>query len=162
MNLSSWAHQPLGRTQRKVGTQQPEQVQTSGLHHEIALTAYNRNIYSNLRVTTFINLSPSFEAFELFFSPLSHKPTSTEYWSTTVARAPTPRATPDTASEFPSTHREDISYTTTPLDATRHAAKAVRSSCRPREKGRTILGRMTVNPPHKTRLPVTDHPQSLW
>ncbi|KAF8427962.1 hypothetical protein EV426DRAFT_683429 [Tirmania nivea] len=78
------------------------------------------------RGTTIATPSSSFEAFELFFSPLSHKPTSIEHWSTTVARAPTPRATPDTASESSSTDKEDNSHTTTPPDATRHAAKTVR------------------------------------
>ncbi|KAF8417698.1 hypothetical protein EV426DRAFT_721046 [Tirmania nivea] len=61
--------QPLWQTQRKVRTQQLEQLQTREQHHETALAAYNRNIYSNLGGTTFVNLSPSFEALELFFSP---------------------------------------------------------------------------------------------
>ncbi|KAF8416344.1 hypothetical protein EV426DRAFT_709403 [Tirmania nivea] len=63
----------------------------------VALAAYNRNIYSNLGGTIFVNLSPSFEAFELFYSPLSHKPVHDRL------RSPTPRTTSDAASESPST-----------------------------------------------------------
>ncbi|KAF8416113.1 hypothetical protein EV426DRAFT_702410 [Tirmania nivea] len=114
--------------QRKVGTQQPEQLQTSGQHHEIALAAHNKNIYSDLGGTAFANLSPSFEAFQaLPVSALSHKPTLDGHWSTTLSRAPTPRATPDAASKSLSTDKQDNSHTTTPPDATRHTAKPIPS-----------------------------------
>jgi len=67
--------------QRLVGTQQPEQLQTNGQHHKIALADYITDIYSDLGGTTVATLSPSCDAFYLFsparFSPLSRKTPST-------------------------------------------------------------------------------------
>ena len=51
------------QNERKVAPPQPEQLQTSGSHHEIALVDHIKNISSTLGGTTIATLSPSFEVF---------------------------------------------------------------------------------------------------
>ena len=56
--------------ERLVGSQQPEQLQTSGRHHGIVLADLNTNIYSDLGRTAIATLSPSSEAFNPCFPAL--------------------------------------------------------------------------------------------
>ncbi|KAF8440671.1 hypothetical protein BGX38DRAFT_1144485 [Terfezia claveryi] len=68
-------------------------LQTNGRHHEKALAAHNRNIYSNLGGTTLATLSPRLKLFPLFLVlllPRSHGNLPPRALVHDSARAPTP------------------------------------------------------------------------
>jgi hypothetical protein len=128
------AHVAVHITNAWSGTQQPEQLQTSGRYHEMALATHNTNIPSYLGGTTIATLSSSSEAFLLFFPALflfSHGDVLNEHWchESTHIRANS------TNKGFWNSH---TGYQPT--------------KCSPKKKGRAIQGR------RRTRAPVTGHP----
>ena len=129
--------QHLWQNERLVGSPQPEQLQTSGRHHEVALAADNANIPSDLGGTTIATLFPSSEAFLLLFSALfflfSHEKRPQRalvHESTHTKRAPTPNAHPHQtrthtkrAPTPPTTQRIRDFVTPTPNTNQRNAAQ---------------------------------------
>ncbi|KAF8419257.1 hypothetical protein BGX38DRAFT_1272364 [Terfezia claveryi] len=104
--------------ERLVGSLQPQQLQTNGRHHEKALAAHNRNIYSNLGGTTIATLSPSIEAFSPLprssSSSLSQKSPSAGIGHRTPSHRHHRSITPATVDSHPSPPDQPPSPTPTP------------------------------------------------
>ncbi|RPB18204.1 hypothetical protein L211DRAFT_871889 [Terfezia boudieri ATCC MYA-4762] len=142
-----WNQPQRAADERLVGSQQPEHLQTSGQHHEIALAAYNENIYTDLGGTTIATLSPAIEPFSLFLVlllPRSH-PNSplTGHWST-----------------IPREHPHQVDTTNQGICNSHTHTYTELPTMPGKGKRKDNPGKLDrVNPPLKTRIPVTDHPE---